>query len=282
MDYMRKRFLERILFDVDSSGGAGTAVIAPGTPAPFQHGAADGDITPPPGSVTITDTQHAAPGTPGATFTADQLEAARRQEKDKLYPQLQEAQTRLGELERERDERLRLEQEARDAADLAERQAAQADMDAKQLIEAKSREWEAERDELRRQIETTNAVITRERTHSELQSHRFAVMQAAQEDILPQFIDLVTGNSIDEINASAEMLKQKSASVLADMNAVTQTARQGMQGTTATAPSTGPLDTVTSQQTFSPDDIANMDEATYAKYRNQLLPAAREDAFRRR
>lgn len=257
--------------------------IAPGTPAAFQQGATDAPATQLAPGVIVTEVPGVpAPAASGTrTFTEAEIQAARTQERDKVYPEMKRMQDELKDTRDKLEAREKTEREATEAAANLATTAAQAEMDAKQLITAKDAEWKAMFAQQQAEVDTTRALFEREQRHAQLQAYRFEAQKASAEDVLPELLDFIDGNDVDEINASMETLKQRSAAILGNMNAATQQQRVAMQGTTATAPATGPVDNVMGQQQFSAEDIKNMDEATYAKYRNQLLPAASRLAFGR-
>ena len=88
---------------------------------------------------------------------------------------------------------------------------------------------------------------------------------------MPQLIDLVNGNSVDEIEQSIAVLKEKSAGIMQDVMQASQLAKKQMVGASITAPASGPLDNDPSQQSYTPDSIRDMSMADYMKNRARLL-----------
>jgi hypothetical protein len=84
-------------------------------------------------------------------------------------------------------------------------------------------------------------------------------------------LDLVTGNTQDEINTSIESLKDRSTRILESAQQAMQSARKEMTGSRVTAPPTGPLDINSEQRNFTADEISAMPMNEYAKYRQRLL-----------
>jgi len=84
-------------------------------------------------------------------------------------------------------------------------------------------------------------------------------------------IDLINGNTKEEIENSIAVLKEKSASISSSVQQAMQVAKQQMVGVSITAPASGPLDNDSSQQMYTPDSIGEMSMADYAKQRAKLL-----------
>ena len=99
-------------------------------------------------------------------------------------------------------------------------------------------------------------------------------MEQERDTIVPELIDLISGNSKDEIEQSIAMLKEKSASISQSVQQAMQNAKQQMVGTRVTSPAAGPLDNDSSQQSYTPDSIRNMSMDDYAKQRAKLLGTA--------
>jgi hypothetical protein len=99
-------------------------------------------------------------------------------------------------------------------------------------------------------------------------------LEQERDNIVPELIDLIQGNTPDEIEGSIATLKDKSSSILQSAQAAMQSAKQQMAGTRITAPASGPLDNDSSQQSYTPDAIRDMTMADYAKQRAKLLGTA--------
>lgn len=227
---------------------------------------------------------------PTSTFTAEDIERARQQEKEKLYPELQ----KLREQQEQQQQLLatfQAEREEREAAALAAQQAAEAAAEEKRLAELsyaeKLQEFQKQQEEkfqsLEQQLAARDAIIEKERQFTELMQYRSQALSNEDPNgpgggqgpnILPELRDLVTGNTREEIDASVSALAQRSASILQQVASATQAARQGARGVGVTAPPVGPMDNNSGYETVTRDDIANMDMATYAQNRGRLLGAA--------
>ena len=211
-------------------------------------------------------------------FTADDIAKARAQEKAKLYPQVEKLQEELAVLKKEREERTALEAEraakrqAREAEREAEKKAkAEEEMSFKKLLKTKEEEWESKLEAERLEREKAFALLEREREFQELQSYRQQRLEQERESIIPELIDLISGNSRDEIEQSIAGLKERSAKIFDSVAQVAQQSRKEMVGTRITSPASGPLDNDSDSRTYSPDDLKNMSMDEYKKNRSKLL-----------
>lgn len=214
---------------------------------------------------------------PDSKYTADDIAKARAQEKDKLYPVVDKLKEELALLKKEREE-----QAAKEAERLAKRQQREAEREAekkakledemsvKELLKAKESEWQKRLDEERTERERLFATLQLEREYQELQQYRQQRLEQERENIVPELIDLVAGNTKDEIEASINDLKARTSKLLESVAAVSQQTRKEMVGSRVTMPASGPLDN-DSEQRYSPNDISNMSMADYAKNRQRLL-----------
>jgi hypothetical protein len=98
-------------------------------------------------------------------------------------------------------------------------------------------------------------------------------LEQERENIIPELIDMISGNTEDEIEQSISGLKAKSAKILEAVSQAGVQNRKEMVGTRVTVPASGPLDNDSEQRSYSPDDISNMSMADYAKNRAKLLGA---------
>jgi len=211
-------------------------------------------------------------------FTVDDIAKARAQEKAKLYPQVEKLQEELAVLKKERDERAALEAEraakrqSREAERLAEKKAQEEEeMSFKKLLKTKEQEWEEKLTSERQERERAFALLEREREFQELSTYRQQRLEAERDGIIPELVDLISGNSKDEIEQSILGLKERSAKIFDSVAQVAQQSRKEMAGTRITSPASGPLDNDSDSRTYSPNDINNMSMADYAKNRAKLL-----------
>lgn len=239
------------------------AFVAAATPTPVE----DAPVTP--------------VATAGQTFTAEDLERVRQQEKSKLYPQLEEQNKKIAELlakDAEREAEAAKRREAREAKRLederAAKEAAEAELSAKELLALKEQEFQSQLAAERAEREKAFALLAREREFIQLQEIRQQKVEAARDNILPELVDLISGNSPEEIDQSISDLTLRSNRIFEAATSATQQSRAALPGTRVTAPASGPLDTNSDPQTYTPDSLRDMSMADYAKNRDRLLGAS--------
>lgn len=229
-----------------------------------------------------SDAAPAAPAVPDSPavaktntgFTTADLDAAREkareQEKGKLYPEIERLKTELA----KRDEQISAWQKAQEEAAEAKRKQADEDLDLRTLLQKKEEEWSNRIQEEAKQREQAFALLERERQFQELQAYRQSRLTQEEDSIIPELRDLVAGNSAEEIEASINSLKERSAAITNSVQAAMQQARQGMTGSRVTSPAAGPLDTDPDNRSFTDADVRSMSLADYAKNRARLLGSA--------
>ncbi len=214
---------------------------------------------------------------PNTDKVAEAIQKARAQEKAKLYPQVEKLQEELALLRSKEQEREAKEAERKAARQAREAEAAaerkkqeEAELEVRDLLAKKEKEWQAQIETERAEREKAFALLEREREFQDLQQYRNARLEQERENIVPELIDLISGNNKDEIEASVADLKARSAKIFESVAAVSQQTRKEMVGTRITVPASGPLEN-DSDSRYSPNDIANMSMADYAKNRSKLL-----------
>ena len=214
-------------------------------------------------------------------FTAEDIAKARAQEKQKLYPQVEKLQEELALLKKEREEQQA--KEAERAAKRAERAAETAaekkkqeesELEVRDLLAKKELEFQAQLEKERSEREAAFNLLHKEREYQEVQAYRQQRLEQEHENIIPEMRDLVSGNTVDEIEQSINVLKEKSAKIFESVTEAQQQTRKEMVGSRITLPSSGPLDNDSAQANLSPENIANMSLADYAKQRAKLLGTA--------
>ena len=213
-------------------------------------------------------------------FTAEDIERIRREEKDKLYKEMQSMKEQMAKLNAEREEREKAEREAIEAAETERKKTEEEAMEAKELLERRNAEWEERFNSLQGEIAQRDAILEQERRFQELESYKQSLLEQEAEYIMPELRDLVAGNNEEEIAASVAELKERTAIIMSNMTEAATQQRQAMRGASPTAPPVGPMENLSTNQTLTPQDIATMDMETYRKHRAQLIPAASE-AYRR-
>ncbi|MET9119938.1 hypothetical protein [Streptomyces sp. NPDC004528] len=218
----------------------------------------------------------------GARFTAEDLEKVRREEREKVYSRLSQqdevikaTQTELEAVRRAREEKEAAEATARAQAEDEAKAKREAELSAKTLLKEREEAWEKRFSDIQAQYDRDREVFAREQEFSRLQQVRNELLAADADNIAPELVDLVAGNTEDELRSSIELMKQKSASIVAQIQQTQVAARASMRGTAPTGYGVGPTaDTDAGYRQFSSGDIKNMSMAEYAKLRGQLLPAA--------
>ncbi|MFF1711244.1 hypothetical protein [Streptomyces sp. NPDC058268] len=223
------------------------------------------------------------PTTPPAEgrFSAEDLERVRREEREKLYGRLNQ-QDEILKATKEELEAVRKAREEKEAAEVSARKKAedeaeakrQAELSAKSLLKEREEDWERRFTDLQSKYEQDKELFAREQEFQRLQNVRGDLLAAAADDIAPELVDLVQGNTEDELRASIELMKTKSAAIVAQIQQTQVTARASMRGTAPTGYGVGPADTDAGYRQYSAGDIKNMPMSEYAKLRGQLLPAA--------
>lgn len=215
--------------------------------------------------------------TPDKSYSEEDLRRVREQEKSKLYPQIDSLKEELNILKKEREERLAEAEKLRAEQEAEARKKAEEDMDVRQLLESKEKEWADRLETEKQERERAFKLLEREREYAELTDYRNRRLQEERENVIPELLDLVSGNNAEEIEASIAGLKDRSSRILDSAQQAMQSARKEMTGSRVTAPPTGPLDTNSDQQQFTADQIAAMSVTEYAKYRGKLLGQAATD-----
>lgn len=213
-------------------------------------------------------------------FSAEDIAKAREQEKAKLYPQVERLKEEIAILKRDREER-----EAQEAALRAEQEAeakrrAEEDMDVRELLSAKEQEWQAQLEAERQERERAIALLERERQFSELQAYRNARLEEERDNIIPELVDLINGDTPEEIENSIASLRERSERILRSAQEAMTSARRDLTGTRITTPAAGPLDTNSENRMFTAEDVSNMSMSEYQKYRDRLLGNAASNRSR--
>ena len=221
------------------------------------------------------------PSEVGSVYSAEDIAKAREQEKAKLYPQMEKMKEELSSLKKAREEQAakEAEREQRNAEELLRKEAQkkeeeESELSFKDLLKKKEQEFQAQLEAERLERERAFALLEQERKFQEVMNYRQQRVEQERENIVPELIDLIDGNSADEVEQSIAMLKEKSARILSSAQQAMQSARQQMAGTRITNPAAGPLDNDSEQKSYSPDSIREMSLADYAKQRAKLLGTA--------
>ena len=207
-----------------------------------------------------------------AGYTEVDLKRVREQEKSKLYPQIDSLKEEINLLKKDREAQLAEAAAIAKEKEEAARKLAESEMDVRALLEKKEREWTAQLEEIRQEGARKDALLERERQYAELTAYRNRRLAEEQDNIMPELVDLISGNSADEIENSITGLRERSSKILESAQQAMQSARRDMKGTSTTLPPT--MENNSGQQQFTADQIAAMSVTEYAKYRDRLFPGA--------
>jgi hypothetical protein len=220
-------------------------------------------------------------GQHGRSFSTEDIEKARREEKDKLYGEIGGLKEELKAIKAEREKANKLAEEAqqKSAAEQARaepeaKKKQEEELSAKELLAQKEQEWEGRWRQLEEENARKDEILAKERRYNELVGYRQRRIEEEQDTIMPELrAHVALANSEQEIEASILQMQETTNRILEQVTASQQQHRQQQRGTTATAPPVGPLEAQPEFQQLSNDDLKNMDIATYAKNRERLLGA---------
>jgi hypothetical protein len=202
------------------------------------------------------------------SYTEEDLKRVREQEKGKLYDTIESLKGEVNLLAKDREERLaeadRLRKEAEDDA----RKKAESEMDTRELLSLKEKEWTAQLEEVKNENARSLALVERERQYAALTEFRNRRVQEEQDNIIPELVDLISGNTPDEIEQSITSLRDRSSKILDSASQALQSTRREMTGTRPTLPPT--MENNSDQQQFSAEQISAMSVSEYAKVRDRL------------
>ena len=220
-----------------------------------------------------------APASTPKFYTEDDLAKVRSQEKSKLYPEIEQLKNEVASLKKEKEEKA-----ARKAAEEAEklakkeskqREKLEEELEAKDLIKLTAQELKEQLERERQETQRAFALLERERSYAELQSFKQNLIEQERDNVMPQLLKYLQGDTPEELVSSLEDLKAQTASIFEDAMQAQQAQRQSMVGTRATLPPAGALEVNSENRQFTAEDISAMPMNEYAKYRSRLLsPAA--------
>lgn len=246
-------------------------------------GPAIGDQNPNPGAqppiASPAAFQHGASGE--QMFTAAQLEAARKQEKDKLYAQIQalqegqkQANDALAAIQTAKDTELAAVQAAEAAKAEEARKKAENEMSAKALLEQKLAEttqtWEQKFQAMEVERAQEKALLEKERAYQDLVNYRNKALADAGDDIAPQFHDFIVGETQAQIDAGIARAKAATESQAAQMKELLTQQLSQMRGVSSTGyVPVGPMENNPGTQNLTAEDIANMPMSEFAALRDK-------------
>jgi len=202
------------------------------------------------------------------TYTEDDIKRVREQEKNKLYDTIESLKGEVTLLAKDREERLAEAEKARAALEEEARKKAEAELSTRELLELKEKEWQQQLEEVRNENARNLALVERERQYAAITEYRNRRVQEEQDNIIPELVDLISGNTPEEIEQSITSLRDRSSKILDSAQSALQSARREMVGTKPTLPPT--MENNSDQQQFSAEQIAAMSVTEYAKVRDRL------------
>lgn len=212
----------------------------------------------------------------GPTFTADDLAKARQEEKDKLYSRLSKTEEQLtsvseqlkqvlNERQAERDAEAARIREAEAAAEEARKKAAEEEMTFKDLLAQRDAEWQERFTKYEQDREQERALLEKERLLAEHMSYIQRRANEERENIAPELIDFISGDTPEQVEASIELLKEKTASIASNIaSATTAPAMRGVSPVGYGAD--GPLNNHSATKTYTAEELRNMPISEYAKH----------------
>jgi hypothetical protein len=212
-----------------------------------------------------------APPAPDARFTAEDIARVREQEKSKVYNRLESLQAQVAELAAEREARAASEEAARLEAELADRKRVESETDVRDLLLQKEQEWEQKFRALEEDKERERALREKESAFNEFLAFKQQAVNAAANDILPELLDFVTGDTPEEIASSIAGLQARSTQIMSNTAEALAAARRDQRGVQPTGlPVAGPLDNESGNQPLTPEQISGMSMSEYAANRGRF------------
>jgi hypothetical protein len=220
-----------------------------------------------------------APAAPDTRFYSqeqvdDMLNKARTQERDKLYPKLQQTDAMADELKALKASQKKLEklEEDRQAAIEAERKKAEdAKLTAEQLIARREQEMNDRFLQFQQDQEVKVALLQKQNELIALQAYIQRRVNEEQDNIVPELIDFIGGDNEAAVEASIEIVKAKSAQIVDNVKQANTRQRSTMPGVAPAAGvnAQGPLDTPGDRQ-LTAQDIQGMSMSEFAQLRQRI------------
>jgi hypothetical protein len=149
-----------------------------------------------------------------------------------------------------------------------------------QRITQAEQEWQQRLADIEQQRQAQEALLEKERYHQHLQTYRQRRVAEESDAIIPELADLIAGSTEEEIEASIDILRERSQAIVASIQQATQASQGRLRGAPVTAPPVGPLDNQMEQQTLTAEDIRNMPMDKYIQMRDRLMNASRSQRGR--
>lgn len=208
----------------------------------------------------------------------EMIEKARQQEKDKLYPTIEKTDKRAEAMEAELKEltAFRKKAEKEEAARLkaiedAQRAKEEAELSAKDLLAKRDQEFNSRLEQIQAENERRVAIMEQELKFREIQAYAQRRAMEESNNIVPELIDFIAGETPEEIDASIELLKVKSAAIADAARNAGLRQRAAMPGVAPSSGTTGisALDQQGDRQ-YSAQDIKGMSMQEFAALRKKV------------
>jgi hypothetical protein len=202
------------------------------------------------------------------------LGKVRAEEKDKIYPELNETKAALADIRRRLEAEDAEKQRLQDEADAKLQAEVEAKQTAEERLQAQIDAMKAERETERQERDRELLIAQKNAQFAELDAYRTRRISEESDEIIPELLELVRGESPEEIEDSLRVLRDKSAAIFEATQAATQALRQNLPGTRVTSPGSGPLENESSTQQLSLEDIRDMSFKDWGQIRGRLLKSS--------
>lgn len=217
----------------------------------------------------------------GRHFTEEDIERARQQEKDKLYPRLDEMTSQLRAIQEERAAEQAERQRLAEEAEAARRAKEESEMDLRALMEKRDLEWQTRFQETEARYAADRAVFDQERRLQEVISYRQARIEQEADYIIPELRGYITGDTPEQVDAAIESAKQQTQSIIENMRAAMEPQPFRVAANPGVPP-VGPMEQLPSYETLTPEAIQGLTMDQYKQHREALLRAASQQQRRGR
>lgn len=212
---------------------------------------------------------------PAYRWTDEDIERARQQEKEKLYPRIDEMGEQLKQLRAERESEQAERQRLADEAEAARKAKEEQEMDLRALMEKRDNEWKSQIEAITSRYDADREVFNKERQLQEAELYRRDRIAQEAENILPELRDFIQGATPEQIDQSIEAMKARTEQIVANFVAAEPppVPFQQRMGAAPSVPPVGPMEQLPAYESLTPEDIKGMSMDTYKRYREQLLQA---------
>ena len=186
-------------------------------------------------------------------------------------PRYTEMSAELRELRAFQKKAEKAEEQRQAAIEKAAKEAEEAKMSAEQLIARRQEEMRTQLAQMQAEQQQQLAMMAKEVEFQKLSAHVQRRINEESDNIAPELLQFVTGDSVEEIEASIERVKATTASIVENMRNAGVRQRAAMPGVAPAAGTNGvgPMDQQ-GQRQYTDEDIKNMGMGEYAQLRQRL------------